>query len=121
MDCACLSAKGLFRLSELSEEDREHAVTVIVGYCSCSRSPFMHVVPSKATSMDKFAAERIVEDIVYHGHTRVIMRSDNEPALVALVGDAPKGLRIQQLDSAAAEVSVPYEPQTAGLAEVRCR
>ena len=66
---ACLTEKGLFRLDELSEEDLEHAVRVIVGYCSSSRSPFIHVVPSKATSNDKFAAERIVDDIVYLGHT----------------------------------------------------
>ena len=78
----------------------------------------MQFVPSKATSMDKFAAERIFEDIVYLGHTRVILRSDNEPALVALVGDALKGLRIQLLDSAAAEGPVPDNPQTAGAAEV---
>ena len=37
---------------------------------------------------------------------------------MALVGDALKGLRTQLLDSAAAEVSVPYDPQTAGAAEV---
>ena len=72
----------------------------------------------KATSNDKCAAERIVDDIVYLGHTRVILRSDNEPALLALVTDALKGLRIQSLDSAAAEGSVPYDPQTAGAAEV---
>ena len=36
MDYACLTEKGLFRLDELSEEDREHAVRVIVGYCSSS-------------------------------------------------------------------------------------
>ena len=64
----------------------------------------MHVVPSKVSSMDKFAAERIVEDIVYLGHTRVILRSDNEPALLLLFHDALKGLRVQKLDSAAAEV-----------------
>ena len=98
MDYACLSEKGLFRLDELSEEDHGHAVRVIIGYCSSSRSPFMHVVPSKATSIDKFAAERIVDDIVYLGHARVILRSDNEPALVALVADALKGLRIELLD-----------------------
>ena len=92
MDYACLSEKGFFRLSELSEEDREHAVRVIVGDCSSSRSTLMHVVPSEATSMDKFATERIVEDIVYFGHTRVILRSDSEPALVALGSDALKGL-----------------------------
>ena len=68
-----------------------------------------------------FAAERIVEDIVYLCHTRVILRSDNETALVALFGDALKGLRIQQLDSAAASGTVPYDPQTAGAAEVSVR
>ena len=71
-------------------------------------------------SVDKVAAERIVEDIGYLGHTRVISRSDNEPVLVALVGDALE-FRIQQLDSAAAEGSVPYDPQTAGAAHVSVR
>ncbi len=81
----------------------------------------MHVVPSKATSNDKFAAERIVHDIVYLGHTRVILRSDSEPALLELVTDALKGLMIQLLDSAAAKASVPYDPQTVGAAEVSVR
>ena len=81
----------------------------------------MHVVRCKATSMDKFTAEGIVEDIVYLGHTRVVLRSDNGPALLLLVGDALEGLRVQQLDSAAAEGSVPHDPQTAGAAEVSAR
>ena len=81
----------------------------------------MHVVPSKATSTDKFAADRIVDDIVHFDQTRVILRSDNEPALLALVTDALKGLRIQSLDSAAAEGSVPYDPQTAGAAQVSAK
>ena len=37
---------------------------------------------------------------------------------MALVTDALKGLRIQCLDSAEAEGSVPYDAQTAGAAEV---
>ena len=81
----------------------------------------MHVVPSKETTRDKFAAERVVEDIVFLGHTRVVLRSDNEPALLVLIGDALKGLRIQQLDSVASEGSVPHDPQTAGAAEVAVR
>ena len=78
MDCACLIEKGFFKQSELSVEEQKHAVRVIVVYCGGSRSPFMHVAPSKATSMDKIAAERVVEDIAYLGHTRVIVRSANE-------------------------------------------
>ena len=53
----CMSYReGVFKVSKLSEEERKHAVRVLVVYCVGSRSPFMHVVPSKATSMDKFAA-----------------------------------------------------------------
>ena len=65
MDYACLTEKGLFKQSELNEEEQKHAERVIVVYYGGSRGPFMHVVPSKATSMDKFASERVVEDIVY--------------------------------------------------------
>ena len=60
----------------------------------------------------------MLEDSVYLGHTRVVLRSDNGPALLLLVGDALKGLRVQQLETAAAEGSVPHDPQTAGPAEV---
>ena len=88
MDYACLTEKGLFKKNEMTEEELQHAVRVIVAYCSGTGSPFMHVVPSKATSTDRFAAERVVEDIVFLGHTRVILRSDNEPALLQLVSSA---------------------------------
>ena len=81
----------------------------------------MHVVPSKDTSMKQFVAERIVEGIVYPGHTRVILRSDNGSALMLLFGDALKGFCIQQFVAAAAEGSLPHDPQTAGAAEVSVR
>ena len=103
MDYACLTEKGLGKQSETSEEEQKHAVRVIVVCCGGSRSPFMRVVPSKATSMDKFAAGRVAEDIAYLVHTCVILRSDNEPALLLLAGHVLKGLCMQQIYSAAAE------------------
>ena len=66
-------------------------------------------------------AAPVVEDIIYLGHTCLIRRSDNQLALLLLVGDALKGLCIQQLDSAAAEGLVPHDPKTAGAAEVSAR
>ena len=98
MDYAFLTEKGFFRRAELSDAEVQNAITVIVGYDSGSKGPFMHVVPVKGSGADKFAAERIVEDIVFLGHTRVLLRSDNEPALLQLVGDALKGLRVNALD-----------------------
>ena len=65
MDYACLTEKGLFKKSELGEDEIKHAVMCIVASCSGSKSPFMHVVEAKGTSTDKFAAESIIEDIVF--------------------------------------------------------
>ena len=51
----------------------------------------------------------------------VHLRSDNELALVQVVGDILKGLRVQQLDGATADATFPHDPQTAGAAEVTVR
>ena len=57
MDYACLTEKGLFKQSELSEEEQKHAERVIVADCGGSRSPFMHVVPSKARGAELAVCE----------------------------------------------------------------
>jgi hypothetical protein len=60
----------------------------------------------------------VVDDIAWLGHCRVMIRADNEPAMVALVLEALRGLRVDGLSSVATEGSVPYDPQTNGAAEV---
>ena len=49
------------------------------------------------------------------------MRSDNELALLAVIREALRGLCIDEIDSAAAEGSVPHDPQTNGAAETGVR
>lgn len=60
-----------------------------------------------------------MNDIAWLGYTRLLLRSDIEPAMLALISDALRGLRVQLLDieTVAAEGSVPYDPQTNGAAE----
>ena len=65
--------------------------------------------------------EQICDDIVWLGHAKVIIRSDNEPAIVQLVTEALKVLKVSGLDQASAEGSVPYDPQTNGAAEAAVR
>lgn len=48
-----------------------------------------------------------------------MLRSDNEPAMLALIADALRGLRVElDLETVAAEGSFPYDPQTNGAAKV---
>ena len=121
MDYAFLTDRGLFKRDELNEEDMRGALTVLVVYDSSSKGPFCHAVLAKGAGTDGYAGARVAEDIAFAGHTRVILRSDNEPALLQVVADALKNLRVQQLDAASSEGSVPYDPQTAGAAEVTVR
>ena len=61
MDYAYLTEKGLFRRSELSDEELKRAITCIVASCSSSKSPFMHVVDAKErvlTSLRRSALSR---------------------------------------------------------------
>ena len=121
MDYAFLTDKGMLTRAEIGAEDLKTALKVLVVYDSSSRGPSAHAVRTKGANDDGFAAARICEDIEFAGHTKVILRSDNEPALLKVVSDALKGLRVQQIDSAGSEGSVPYDPQTAGAAEVAVR
>ena len=49
-----------------------------------------------------------------------MLRSDNEPAILAQVTEALRGLRVQLmgLESVSSEGTAPYDPQTTGAVEV---
>ena len=52
------------------------------------------------------------------GYSRVILKSDNEPAIVRLLKESLKALRVEGLDQAGEEHSLPYDPQANGGAEI---
>ena len=52
--------------------------------CMSSKSVFAHVVPQKGDDEDHFCAKLAVEDIKWMGHTMVIIKTDNERAVVSL-------------------------------------
>ena len=119
MDYLIVTKAGVFTKEE-GVERSEILMKILVLKDSQSKYVGAHVVPVKGLGEDRYAAERVRRDIMWLGYAKVILKADNEPALVQLVGDALRGLRVQHLDSAAAEGSVPYDPQTAGAAESRC-
>ena len=78
---------------------------------------FGHVVPCKGVDRDKFSVDCLVSDIVWTGYTRVLLKSDNEPAILKLLIESLKELRINGLEQVMSENSPEYDPQSNGMAE----
>ena len=75
---------------------------------------FAHAVPQKGVDPEGFVVERVKEDIVWLGHSQVVIRRDNEPALAKVVDKVVKVLKDAEGVTASYEGSVPYDPQTNG-------
>ena len=123
MDYMFLNSNGLKKRNEVTEEEAKMSLTVLAAYNSHSKSPFAHAVPHKGAGQDNYAADRITSDIAWLGYPRIILRSDNEPALGQVVTSALKLPRVQVADakegqpSAAAEGSTLDHPETNGAIE----
>ena len=71
-------------------EDRRSGKNVkcLIIRCLQTKVVFAHVVPYKGASEDNFVAQLVVSDIEWLGHTRMIVKADNEPAIRTLVVQA---------------------------------
>ena len=96
----------------------EGATKVLVIRDSKSKSLFAHVIPSKGLDEKGFVVDALVQDVKWLGYTKLILKSDNEPAIVKLLGEALRELRIQGVDQAMEEHPPEYDPQANGSAEV---
>ena len=79
---------------------------------------FAHVVPKKGVDEDGFAVKCIVDDVKWFGYTKVVLKTDNEPAILKLLQETLRDLRIEGLDQVMGENSPEYDPQANGNAEV---
>ena len=77
---------------ELVEEDGV-VLKVLVAKDQKGSSVFAHVVEKKGRTEDNYAADVLVEDLGWLGHSHVVLRTDNEPAIVALLRQAMITLR----------------------------
>jgi hypothetical protein len=50
-----------------------------------SKNIYAHCVPCKGADEDEYVAQLVADDVAWLGYTRLIIKSDNEPALLALV------------------------------------
>ncbi len=81
-----------------------------------SKAVFGWVVPSKGSDADGYAVDVLSEAIRWLGYTRLILKSDNEPAIVKLLEDTMAAIRVQ-VEEVKPEHSQPYDSQANGSAE----
>ena len=81
-----------------------------------STSVVAHVVPQKGIDDKRFAVDCIAEDVLWFGHAEVLVKSDNEPAIVQLLTESLAARKVEGLD-ASEEHPPPYDRQANGAIE----
>ena len=56
---------------------------------------FAHAAPCNGSGNDGYAVSRVAEDVGWLGHKRVILTSDNEPAILKLLKDSLNTARVE--------------------------
>ncbi len=107
------------------EDDRRggRLMKCIIIRCHESKAILAHCVPCKGADEDGYVVELIVQAVAWMGHTKLILKSDNEVALLSLVKRALEAVRHEVPDviTATDEQSAEYESQSNGGTEVGIR
>ena len=116
-DYLLVTRSGILRKDELGEGSHEIILKILVVKDSKSKFVGAHVVPVKGLGEDRYAAEKVRRDVTWLGYSRVILKSDNEPAIVAVTREVLKGLRVEVLEQAASAVPPAYDSKANGSVE----
>ena len=77
---------------------------------------FAHAVEAKGADEDGYAVSRLIGDIAWVGHTKIILKSDNEPAIVKVLKDPLRSARVEveELEQINEEQAVRYDSRSNG-------
>ena len=89
---------------------------------SRSKAVFAHAVEKKGPGHDGYAVDCLVKDLRWLGYDHVILKSDQEPAIMKLLSTAPKTFRITCAEEGERgimqeEHPTTYDHQANGLVE----
>ena len=96
-DYALIGDKGEITNNEQAESD-ESSITILAVRDSETKSVFGYVVPQKGIDSKKCVVDAIVKDIFWLGHAKVVLKSDNEPAILKLRIESLRELRVNGLE-----------------------
>ncbi len=77
---------------------RGELVKYLLVRCFQQKAVFSHLLPQKGLDEKNIACDFVLQDLEWLGHTRVIMKSDNEPAIQALVARVVELAKIECKD-----------------------
>ena len=86
--------KKIVDRNELLANKYEVAMKILVAHDTWSKAVFAHVVASKGPNEDKYAVDCLTKDVQWLGFNRLGLRSDNENAILKLLQESLKSLRI---------------------------
>ena len=132
MDYFYITKEGLRRREEMAKdmsEDGDEAiiqartqgeiVKCLLVRCFKSKNIFAHVVPQKGGDEEHYCAKLAANDIEWLGHTKIIIKTDNERSVVALKHRVAKHLKEwKSLDNVQTECPAACESQSNGGTEV---
>ena len=116
MDYAFVTPKGPIVDEGDEGWDDPSALKLLIVKDSKSGPVFAHAVVQKGIDDKRFAVDMVVRDVLWLGYPQVVLKSDNEPAVVKVLQEALGALKVTGVQ-AGEEHSPPYDPQANGAVE----
>ena len=104
-----------------AESDKEDTIKILVAKCQLSKCTFAHMVPQKGVDPDLYAAKRLMRDILWLGHNKIILKSDNERSIVSLLRNTIKALRIENIENTQEAHPAAYDSSSDASTENTCK
>ena len=104
--------------TRLQPDAEPGSMKVLVVRDNRSKAIFAHTVPVKGADEGGFAGKGIGDDVVWLGYSKVVLKTDNEPAILKLLQESLRDLRVEGIDQVMHENFPEYDPQSNGNAEV---
>ena len=115
-----MSKDGTFSREEWANMPADaEGVKILVAREIVTRCTFAHVVKCKGVDDDRFSVDCLVRDVEWMGFARLMLRSDDEPAIVALLREALKSISVDvpAIEQIAEEHPPEHDPQANGAVE----
>ena len=81
------SRRDVFERKEWTTLEGEQALTILDFGDLKTKELFAHAVICNGIDEKRFIVDQVVEDIIWIGHTRLLLKSDNEVSINKLVGE----------------------------------
>ena len=101
-------------LNDRHNQMREAGAPILVSKCDRDRWIGAAIVPTQGA--DEYAVAELKNDVMCSGFTEVLIRSDNEPSILALKESTATAMKLAGV-TIKAEESASYDSQSNGLAE----